>query len=318
MCEGIGLRCLVRPNCPKEAIGELRSLAAATGARLEIVTGNLGSPDDVAKAMEEVQTVYHMAAEMRGMAANIFFNTVVASRNLLQAILRERPERVVLISTLNVYGLAEVTTETAVTEEALLEASPDRRDTYTHAKIRQEVLFRESLAQTGIGLTILRPGAIYGPGRLQIPSRLGLMFGKVLLKAGRSDALPVTYLENCADAVVFCGRSEAATGVFNVVDDDLPTGAQYLTLYRKARKEVRSIPVPYPVMSVLSRLNQVCHDLSPEQVPAALTPYKAASAWRGHRFSNEKLKALGWQQPVPTREAMLMTFAEQPDENLAA
>src|SRR6516225_10189622 len=74
MCEGIGLRCLVRPNCPKEAIGELRSLAAATGARLEIVTGNLGSPDDVAKAMEEVQTVYHMAAEMRGMAANIFFN----------------------------------------------------------------------------------------------------------------------------------------------------------------------------------------------------------------------------------------------------
>jgi nucleoside-diphosphate-sugar epimerase len=65
-------------------------------ARLDYVVGNLASPDDARRAVEGIETIYHLAAGMRGLPATIFVNTVVASKYLLEAI-QDNKRRVVLV-----------------------------------------------------------------------------------------------------------------------------------------------------------------------------------------------------------------------------
>jgi len=303
--EGARVRCLLRESSENPIAS---SLIEQSG-QCEIRRGNLLSPAQIARAMDGVRVVYHLAAEMRGLAATIFAGTVVGSKNLLEAILRARPQRVVLISSLNVYGLAGADPRNIVSEEFPLDDHPEKRDVYTHAKIWQERLFLERLTESGIDLTIVRPGHIYGPNRRQLPARLGLSFCGVLLRAGSSRLLPITYVENCADAVIFCGtKREAANEAYNVVDDGVPTSIEYLRWYRRVSRTPRTIRMPRAGFSALAYLNRLGNQWSAGQIPIVLTRYKSACAWRGHRFSNQKLKGLGWQQPVSTQEALALTF----------
>src|SRR5438874_10347596 len=50
----------------------------------------------------------------------------------------------------------------------------------------------------------------------------------------RSNTIPLTYVDNCADAIVLAGLKPGVDGeVFNVVDDDLPSSRRFLRLYKQ-------------------------------------------------------------------------------------
>ena len=303
--KGARVRCLLRESSETP----IASSRIEQSGQCEIVRGNLLSPVQIARAMDGVRVVYHLAAEMRGLPATIFAGTVVGSKNLLDAILRSRPRRVVLVSSLNVYGLAGADPRDVVSEEFALDDHPEKRDVYTHAKIWQERLFVELLTESGIDLTIVRPGHIYGANRRQLPARLGLSFCGVLLRARTSRRLPITYVENCADAVIFCGtKREAVNQAYNAVDDGAPSSIECLKWHRRVSGTPRTIRMPHVGFSALAYLNRVGNRWSAGQIPIVLTRYKSACAWRGHFFSNQKLKSLGWQQPVSTQEALALTF----------
>jgi nucleoside-diphosphate-sugar epimerase len=260
--------------------------------------------------VDGVRIIYHLAAEMRGLPATIFAGTVVGSKHLLQALLCSRPERVVLVSSLNVYGLAKADPRNIVSEDFALEQHPEKRDVYTHAKIWQERLFQEYLAGSDIELTIVRPGYIYGHCRTQLPARLGLSLGGILLQANPRKPLPITYVGNCADAVIFCGtKKEAADEAYNVIDDGAPTGHEYLERYRRLTCKPRIVYASFAALSALSYSNELGNRWSAGRVPALLTRYKAACAWRGHQFASHKIKGLGWRQPISTREALALAFS---------
>ena len=47
------------------------------------------------------------------------------------------------------------------------------------------------------------------------------------LHIGGSNTIPLTYVDNCADAIILAGIKHGADGqIFNVVDDDLPDQPQ--------------------------------------------------------------------------------------------
>jgi nucleoside-diphosphate-sugar epimerase len=307
LTQGVFVRCLVRRR------GDVWLASAdspAQDSNPEAVYGNLLSPIDMDRAVEGVRVVYHLAGESRGLPATIFAGTVVGSKNLLQAILRRRPERVLLVSSLNVYSLANADPKIPVAEDFPMEERAEKRDVYTHAKVWQEQLFREYLAGSGVELTVLRPGYIYGHGQSHLPTRMGLCLGNLLLQVKPKVPLPVTYVKNCADAIVFCGRSQrAANETYNIVDDELPTGSQYLRFARRSNPGIRGLASPFWVYAGLAHFNRWAHKASAGQIPLALTRYKAGCAWRGHSFSNQKLKNLGWRQPVATTDALEHTFS---------
>ncbi|HTF61299.1 MAG TPA: NAD(P)-dependent oxidoreductase [Edaphobacter sp.] len=303
------LRCMLRDS--SKARGLEAIAARYPQARLEFVTANLRNPNEIPRAVSGADMVIHAAAALKGSPAEMFMDSVVASRNLLEAITNElRSIRVVLVSSFGAMGVAELPRGAMVDEKTPLEQHPERRDVYSHSKLRQEQLFWEYHEKYGFELVVLRPGVIYGPGGGHFSNRVGLsLFGR-FLHLGGNNLLPLTYVDNCAEAIAVAGLAPGANGqVYNVVDDDLVTSRQYLALYKSRVKPLRSIPVPYPVLMWGSRMVERYSERSKGQLPAIFTPYKTRAMWGGNQFSNAKLKSIGWKPVVPTREGLERAFA---------
>jgi nucleoside-diphosphate-sugar epimerase len=296
------IRCFIRPNSDISALEGLRDQYPATD--IEYLVGNLLCRSDAIRATRRVDAVYHLAAETRGVPATVFANTVVASRNLLDGIVQHEIPRVVLVSSIATYGVAHLPRTISVTEEIGLEGNPEKRDAYCFAKVHQELLFQRYRNGHAFELVILRPGVIYGEGGNVLPSRIGFHVGPLFVQIGGRNLLPLTYVENCASAVVLARSSAFPEGIYNVVDDDLPTSTEYLRRYRSYVGKLPSVRLPLVCADLLSRGIERYHSYSEAQIPLFLTPYRVRSAWKGHIYSNAKLKSTGWRQAVPTREAI--------------
>jgi nucleoside-diphosphate-sugar epimerase len=278
-------------------------------ARIEYLQANLTSHADAARAVRDADVVYHLAASLRDAPADMFLNTVVASKHLLAAIGAHPSTRVVLVSSFSVYGVAGLPRSAVVDEETPLEPHPEKRDVYALAKLRQELLCRDLAAKHGFELVVLRPGVIYGPGGSAFSPRVGLNLFGIFLSLGGRNLLPLSYVDNCADAIVVAGRAREAVGqVYNVHDDDLPTCKQYLDEYRRHVRPIRRVAIPYPALALFSVAIERYNRWSKGQLPAIFTPYKTATTWGGNKFDNRKIKGLGWTQRVPTAEGMRITF----------
>src|SRR6266404_1028003 len=279
-------------------------------ARLEYCVENLRYRDDAARAVSDIQLIFHLAAAKKGAAADLLLDSAVASRNLLDAVADRKPLRIVLVSSFGVYGVATLRRGALVNEETVLEPHPEWRDHYSSAKLRQEQLFWEYQKRIGFELVVLRPGVIYGPGGEHFSRRVGLLVGKWQLRFGGNNPLPLTYVHNCAEALVVAGTHRDAAGqVYNVVDNDLPTCREYARAYNQNVTRIPSIPVPYGGVRLISMIVARYHRYSNGQLPAILTPYKAANLWGGNRFDNSKLRSIGWRQLVSTPKGLQRTFA---------
>jgi nucleoside-diphosphate-sugar epimerase len=302
------IRCFARPSSDS---CRLATLASYDPARVEVTIGNLQNRADIDRALAGVDTVYHLAGRMTGAPAAIFRDTVVASKRLLERISTHPIDRVVLASSVAVYGLAGIPADRLVDESTELEPHPERRDVYSHAKVRQELLFQEYADRFDRDVVMLRPGPLYGPGGPAFPARVGLAVSGRLLQFGGNNLLPLSNVLNCAEAVALAGTSHHfSRGAYNVVDDDLPTVAEYVCRYRQEVARIRSIRCPLFATMLLSRWAECWHVSSGGRAPLVLTPYRTTTLWRGHRFDNGKLRSTGWRQILSTRDALAGALAD--------
>jgi nucleoside-diphosphate-sugar epimerase len=277
-------------------------------AEVEYVLGDLRSVADCRAALDGVGLVYHVAGATKGSPADMVANTVVGSKTLLDAMVASGCRRVVLVSSFSVYGTHGLPAGALLDESTPLESHPERRDGYAYAKLRQEQLFWEYRDAHGIDVAVVRPGVVYGPSGRSLSPRVGLDLFGTFLHLGRDTVLPLTYVDNCAEAIAVVGESDDAWGrAFNAVDGDLPTSREFLREYRTRVRRVRTVTVPFAVLRVVSWMVERYHRHSHGQLPAIFTPYKSAM-WRGHRYSNERLRSLGWRQIVPTQEGVRITM----------
>ena len=131
--------------------------------------------------------------------------------------------------------------------------------------------------------------------------------------------MPLTFVDNCAEAIVLAGLKANVDGeIFNVVDDELLTGRQFLKAYKKKVKSFRSIRIPYFAGYGLCSLWEKYSKWSKDQLPPAFNRRRCAAEWKGNRYSNQKLKdRLGWKPRVPMEKAMeafLAQFESNPDD----
>lgn len=296
----------VRRNAPTGLVESLKH--DHPNASIETVAANLLARGTLAPVVEGVDCIVHAAAGMRGAAADMFANSVLGTRNLLEAACAAGVRRVVLVSSFSVYRAEHLARGAVLDESVPLEEDGVKRGSYGFAKTQQEKIFDEFRARHGFEGVVLRPGVIYGPGGGALSQRIGLSAMGVFVSLGGPAILPLTHVKNCADAIAVAALKAAPGSVFNVVDDDLPTCAEYLRLYRKNVKPLRVIRLPYPLFLWSSKLLESYHKRSKGQLPAVFTPYVVRSMYRPLRYSNAALKALGWKPGVSTAEGLEATW----------
>jgi 2-alkyl-3-oxoalkanoate reductase len=303
------LRCFARPG------SDLSGLEGADrkGARVDIIRGNLLSPADCARAAKDVAVIFHLAAG-RGEKSfpDSFMNSVVTTRNLLDAaVAHARLKRFVSISSFVVYSNTRKPDGRLLDESCPIEPHPERSgDAYCFGKVRQDEIVEDYGRRLGVPYVIVRPGYVYGPGKSAITGRVGLDTFGVFLHLGGSNAVPFTFVDNCAAAIVQGGLTPGVDGqVFNVVDDDLPSSREFLRLYKRHVRPFRSVYLPHAVSYAVCWLWEKYSQWSDEQLPPVFSRRKWHQYWKKTRYSNEKLRTrLGWVPVVSTEEGFRRYF----------
>jgi nucleoside-diphosphate-sugar epimerase len=301
------IRCFIRRSSKAR---DLQSLTEGYRAdAIQFFQGNLLSPADCVDAAKDAKVVIHLAAG-RGEKSypDAFMNSVVTTRNLLEACAQNRCiRRFVNVSSFAVYanrgGMLD--------EKCAMENRPELRgEAYCFAKTKQDQIVMEYGDQGRIPYVIVRPGVVYGAGNLAISGRVGIGTFGIFLHLGGSNRIPLSYVDNCADAIALAAIKPGIDGeVFNVVDDYLPTSRQFLRLYKQNVKRFRSIYVPKAISHVLCGLWERYSKWSEGQLPPVFNRNRWDSLWRKTAYTNAKLKAqLGWRPTVSTREGLKRYF----------
>jgi nucleoside-diphosphate-sugar epimerase len=304
------IRCLVRPTGDPS---KLAALAGRAAGRVHVFQGNLLSREDCSAASAGAAIVFHLAAA-RGEKSfpDAFMNSVVTTRNLLDAVRRHAClRRFVNVSSFTVYGAGRRAGSRLLDESCPVEDRPELRgDAYCFAKVKQDQLVTEYRETFGIPCVIVRPGYVFGPGNEAITGRVGIGTFGIFLHLGGPNTLPLTYVDNCAEAIVLAGLKQGVDGeVFNVVDDDLPSSRQFLNLYKRHVRGFRSIYVPHAASYALCWLWETYSNWSEGQLPPVFNRRSWQAYWGKTRYTNEKLKTrLGWMPSVPTSEALRRYF----------
>jgi nucleoside-diphosphate-sugar epimerase len=305
------VRCLTRST---RRVQRLEAVVQAyrQGARVEILHGNLLSPGDCAAAAKDVGVIYHLAAggDEKSVPA-AFLNSVVTTRNLLEATLQQSClTRFVNVSSFVVYDVASKG-KSVLDESCPVDLHPELCcDPYDFAKVKQDAIVSDYSEKYHIPVVIVRPGYVYGPGKAALSGRVGIGTFGLFLHLGGPNIIPLTYVDNCADAIVLAGLKPGIEGeVFNVVDDDLPSSRKFLRLYKDNVRRFKSLYLPHVVSYLLCLLWERYSAFSHQQLPPAFNRKKWHKFWKKTKYSNEKLKTmLDWLPEIPTAEGLRRYF----------
>lgn len=292
-----------------ETIALVRPLADVSRldwpGEVRIVRGDLRQRGEWCAAIGSVDAVLHLAAGTSGGLPDQLMASVVATENLLDCLGPQPIRRFVHCSTFSVYDVEA--TRGRLIEDSPIEDHPERRDAYTWTKLAQEKLVVDFCRKAGWSCAVLRPGQIFGPGKLWDEG--------AAVKAGRFDLLfaplsrmRLTFVDNCAAAFVRALGSDAQ-GAFNIVDDDLPSHAQYHRLCRKAGARTGfGIYTPWLLVLLAGWAVRVVNRLffrGRAKLPELLDLPRQRARWKPLRYPNAKAQdLLGWRPDVPLREAV--------------
>ena len=289
---GYEVRALVRKQ---SVMNSLKNLG------VEIVLGDLADQSSVAAAVDGVELVVHAGAGTSGTAEDSDKATIQGTLNVLAGCRKHRVQKLVHISSCNVYETAGLAEGQVVTEEAQLERFPQRRGRYTAAKLRAEALVIEAMKAGALPAVVLRPGTLYGPGAETYTPMMGVsLAGRLFIVFGNgSSALPLVHVDNVVDAITGClGNSAADNQVFNVVDHGTITKRRYVEMLVKPLHPSASvIYLPMPLLLCLTWLEEKLLTALGRRPP--LTVYRLLSSQSQVRYGTSRIEAaIGWRSRV--------------------
>jgi dTDP-glucose 4,6-dehydratase len=211
--EGAAVRALVRYNS-RDDRGALDWLQPEVTAEIHAVAGDLRDPESVTAAVEGVDVVFHLGAQIAIPYSYVnprdFFETnVVGSLNVAQAALAHGVDRVVHTSTSEVYGTAQ--TVPISEEHPLHPQSP-----YAASKVGADKLMDSFHRSFGLRVMVLRPFNTYGPfqsARAIIPTIVSQALAEGPLRLGSLDPRrDLTFVSDTAAGFIAAAKSESAIG----------------------------------------------------------------------------------------------------------
>ncbi len=292
---GDRVRALVRSSSNRR---HLQSLA-----NVELFEGSVEQSDRVAEALEGVDAIVHCAGLVKARNTDEFFSVNVGgTSNLVQAARVARSpgfKRFVHVSSLEACGPSQDGSPVPLDQEAPVTA-------YGRSKLAAEKVVLS--AKDELPVTLLRPGAIYGPRDAEILQAFkaierGLL---PLIDEGRALGMWI-YASDCAAACIRAIDADVPSGRTYFVDDGCgPLSQQQMlsdaerALGRRAFVR-RSLPVPL-LMAVARGLEMAGRVANR---PVMLTREKASMLLQDWVCSSEETRRdLSWEPKVPWSEGV--------------
>ncbi len=223
------------------------------------IIGTIDGETDWSDHLEGVECVIHLAARVHVMnetetdpleafrAVN-----VQGSLNLAQAANAQNVQRMVFVSSVKVNG--EETRYSAFNENSPIHP----QDPYGQSKAEAEQALRNFSQKSGLGVTILRPPLVYGPGvKANFAALAKLTLRGIPLPFGAiRNHRSLIHVDNLADACVVVARHPAASYKTYMVSDgqDFSLGEMVTLLAEGMGKKAFLVPVPVSVLSCLGRI----------------------------------------------------------------
>jgi nucleoside-diphosphate-sugar epimerase len=297
---GDDVRALVRTKSRERF---LRSLLPGVGVRA--VEGDLGDAASLARAVEGVDVVYHLAATYReaGQPNSVYRAiNVEGTRHLLEAARAAGVGRVVHCSTGGVHG--------HIAHPPANEDAPfNPGDVYQRTKLEAELLARRFADETGLDVVVVRPIGIYGPGDTRFLKMFrGLARGRFPLLGSGRVYYHLTFIDDLVEGFRLCGTMPAARGRTYLL-----AGPRYTTLADLVALVARDLGVlpprihwpvwPFWTAGLLSELVSVPLRMEPPLYRRRVDFYTKSRAFDTTRARTE----LGYSPRVDVEEGIHRT-----------
>jgi nucleoside-diphosphate-sugar epimerase len=284
-------------------------LATSLPKGVTMLFGDLRQPGPWCEGLAGIEAVVHCAAAASGDLPTQLAGTVLATENLLAALPSEL-KRFVHVSSFSVYDFDAPRWCGVLDENTPLESQPLRRDAYTQTKLIQERMVRQYCAGRNLPLDVLRPGAIYGPGKDWDYGR-AMRLGSLDFIFAPFSRMRLVHVDNCADAAVAAlAFAHDGEQIFNIVDDEQPAHWQYHRHARLAGAQVGlAVPVPYLCILGLGLMARIASGLffrGRARLPELLDLPRQRARWRSLRYANSAVTGkLGWRPKISLRAALV-------------
>ena len=280
----------------------MRGVDVRADPALGVVAGDIAEPGSWRDAARGCATVVHTAAVVSnavGLDEQWRVN-VLGTRRVLEAARDAGAQRVVHLS--SVRAFSDLGFPDGVSEDHPVR--PDRSP-YVVTKIASEQVALQAHAAGEVGVCVVRPGDVYGPGSRPwtvLPVELIRQRRFLLPATGRGVHSPV-YVDNLLDGINLAATHEAAAGgVFTISDGVGVSTREFFGHYYRMLGRRGPLCLPTPVAVALAGLNAAV-DRDSEANPESMRYFT-----RTGTYSIEKARrTLGYAPSVDLEEGMART-----------
>lgn len=258
------------------------------------------SVSDVAEIAQHADAIIHAAGVSADSPDGAGDDKIGLTAALVQAVgslkqARRGSPRLILVSSLSVYGYAALPNNVSLDEHTPVETDQDKRDAYCRAKLAQERLVVRAAQTAGLEARLIRVGTVYGPGRMW-SARLGFNIAGWVICPGGQSLVPAVHVAQCAEALIQAaiqsiGPSDvpilAGNGrldIINLVDPDQPTQVAWV----RTIERTRVIRLPLAALLQIARIVDLAAMVVPgieRRLPTGFREATLAARFKPLRYS---------------------------------
>ncbi|MGB6894946.1 MAG: NAD-dependent epimerase/dehydratase family protein [Dehalococcoidia bacterium] len=280
---------------------------------VEVLFGDVRDIESLRAAARGMEVVLHAAARVTDWGPWREFEavTVRGTENMLQAAVEAGVQRFLLFSTSAVY--AEAPPGAPPLDESAPYGGPRSPwGFYGRSKILAEQAALGHHREGRLGVTIVRPVSVYGPGdHTFFPRIIRFLRGPTAAWiSGRDPLVPFLYVADLVEGVVAAGTSERAVGqIYNLgPDPEMRMREFVLAICDELDIRPPRLSVPYAVASTLANLSEGWARLIGAKEPPTLSRVSVFLMTQDQRFDISKARGdLDWEPKVSMAEGVRMT-----------
>lgn len=232
------IRCLVLDGVDPSPVKEFTS---------DIVLGDLRKPDTLKAALQDVDTVFHLAAVLHSSRVRDYYEVNSSgTENLLNLALKHGVKRFIYVSSDAAIG-ANISRDRPMTEED----KPRPIGEYGKSKLLGERHVMRAHEEQGLKTTIVRPFWMYGPGQPARALQLMRMIqkGRVPLIGDGEMLRSLTYIDHAVEGVILARSSKKSVGRSYFIADERPYAVKaiFWAIAAALGVQFRPIRIPTPV-----------------------------------------------------------------------